>query len=602
MKKLLLLILLLSVSFITSCSQDDMTTEISNNKKYAKETISFKEFLNIEKNNSEVQKLNKYLPEKLKKTNYLNDIDWEIDTTKVIKITTENIITYTFSVNEKSQIEGFRNIIVKKENNQTTNYIVHYPYGVDFEGKSSRQVFINKIESNLFSKKNECYVVVLVPVYGCSTGECVVGEWYLKEVECKTDNDGDNNGGGNPPVNNGSEWDPEDGISLPTDPIGGGGGNGSSPYSLNTIHISSYIYLSDFEKQWLTENPSITDILLQLLKLNNYSSQSQNQIRWAISYLTSNYDAGLYFSQNPQDLPILFALGTDNLSNTSAIADTLVPILIKGRNNDLNINSNWVNPPSLKEQLKQAFKLGFPYVIQFIKTLYIGMDAVIKAVPGDKSNTINFINKYTIDPLRNYASTEYMNYDVHTMLWKDILLAWLFELGTLPPVNHNGLGTLPTIGFVGNDYVISGVPSGLLRNLSNHKTLSNGQPQPGSVNSLRQRAINNIKDNNLSTFSDEWGFGSSEVFDTMKELDGLQFVLGSYQTTVYIKSLGNSNYELTFHVVNKSGWESATRGFNNGNGNSSDDSAIPDKPRGNGLNLGGTIAETYGWKETITIP
>lgn len=310
MKKILLLILLLSVSFITSCSQDDMTTEISNNKKYAKETISFKEFLNIEKNNFEVQKLNKYLPEKLKKTNYLNDIDWEIDTTKVIKITTENIITYTFSVNEKSQIEGFRNIIVKKENNQTTNYIVHYPYGVDFEGKSSRQVFINKIESNLFSKKNECYVVVLVPVYGCSTGECVVGEWYLKDVECKTDNDGDNNGGGNPPVNNGSEWDPEDGISLPTDPIGGGG-NGSSPYSLNTIHISSYIYLSDFEKQWLTDNPIITDLFLQLLQITNYSDQSKNQISWAKSYLSGNTSATDYFNKNPQDLDILFALGTD---------------------------------------------------------------------------------------------------------------------------------------------------------------------------------------------------------------------------------------------------------------------------------------------------
>lgn len=310
MKKILLLILLLSVSFITSCSQDDMTTEISNNKKYAKETISFKEFLNIEKNNFEVQKLNKYLPEKLKKTNYLNDIDWEIDTTKVIKITTENIITYTFSVNEKSQIEGFRNIIVKKENNQTTNYIVHYPYGVDFEGKSSRQVFINKIESNLFSKKNECYVVVLVPVYGCSTGECVVGEWYLKDVECKTDNDGDNNGGGNPPVNNGSEWDPEDGISLPTDPIGGGG-NGSSPYSLNTIHISSYIYLSDFEKQWLTDNPIITDLFLQLLQITNYSDQSKNQISWAKSYLSGYTSATDYFNKNPQDLDILFALGTD---------------------------------------------------------------------------------------------------------------------------------------------------------------------------------------------------------------------------------------------------------------------------------------------------
>ena len=324
MKKLLLFVLVLSFGFIVSCSQDDAISEFSNQEKenYRKETISFKEFLISEKNNTEIQKLNKYLPEQSQKNNSSIN-DWEIDTTKVVKITTNNLTTYTFSIKEKSKIEGFRNIIVKKENNQTTNYIVHYPNGVDFEGKSSRQVTINKLDSNLFNKSIECFEVVIETVSGCSSGTCEWG-WYLKQVDCNTQDSGGgsegsdgggstpggtNPGGGSPGGNpGGGGIVPPDG--LPTDPIGGGGGGGSS-YSINTLRLATYIELNNIEKQWLTENPSITDILLQLLDINNYSIQSKNEIKWAVSYLTDNSNAGIYFSQNPKDLPILFSLGTD---------------------------------------------------------------------------------------------------------------------------------------------------------------------------------------------------------------------------------------------------------------------------------------------------
>jgi len=78
--------------------------------------------------------------------------------------------------------------------------------------------------------------------------------------------------------------------------------------------------------------------------------------------------------------------------------------------------------------------------------------------------------------------------------------------------------------------------------------------------------------------------------------------LVSYQTTVNIASLGNSQYKLTFIVRNKTGWESGTRGLNDYDGDSTNDSIIPDKPRGQGIHLGGTIGETFGWYEIITIP
>lgn len=82
----------------------------------------------------------------------------------------------------------------------------------------------------------------------------------------------------------------------------------------------------------------------------------------------------------------------------------------------------------------------------------------------------------------------------------------------------------------------------------------------------------------------------------------MQFCLESYRIDVYINALGNNQYKLTFIIKNKIGWQSGTRGLNDHNGNPLDDSIIGDKPRGTGVHLGGTIGETFGWQEIITIP
>lgn len=370
MKKLILLILALCLNFITSCSQDDAILDISNQEKesYRKENISFKEFLISEKNNTEIQKLNKYFPEKSQKNHsFIND--WEIDTTKVVKITTNNLITYTFSVKEKSQIEGFRNIIVKKENNQTTNYIVHYPNGVDKKNRTYTNAILRKLDNNLFGKDDEggCVAVFYLPVSGCSDGQC---EWEIeiRQVPCtgggSDTNDTSPDGGGSSGGDSGGGIIPPSG--LPTDPIGGGGGGSS--YSINTLRIATYIYLDDYEKQWLTENPSITDKLLQLLKLNNYSSQSQRQIRWAVSYLTANYHARLYFSQNPEDLNILFALGADFFNQNPNISwDYLENWFFNGNNLNSTIMNEYLenlkNPDIVKptKRFKNNTKINSIY-------------------------------------------------------------------------------------------------------------------------------------------------------------------------------------------------------------------------------------------------
>lgn len=624
---------------LLACYSDDATPTIESSKKG--NLMLHKNGSFLEKNieiNSIVNELNN-LQKSNKISKSANDSDFIIYKDNVTYIRTPNgeRESYTFFIEKeyKRNLNFVENIVLSKKKNSDKYEAVlityFFPDGYMVDNKNFQVLKTLPLDIDNFTFLNKkssggCIYDVIETEHSCYSGkhsgagqseDCDhkgYGPYSTYELYLSCDGSSGGGGGGYP----GSSEGPE------TGPPGSGGNNGSGganngidtgitlppscqgtqcdevvlPNQINTL-LGKKLNISQL--MFLYENENIANYLHSLLK--NYNTYSQDSYLWIISYLHNNSSAKDYFNLNKQDLDILFTLGTDNLTNSSAIADTLVPILIKGRNNDLSINDSREEPSSLKEQLRQAFKLGFPYVIELIRTLYIGSNAVVDAIDeifpgtGTKPNTINYINKFTINPLRNLVSVEYMNYDVHTMLWKDILLAWLFELGTYPINDNANYGQLPTIGFVGNDYVISGVPSGLLRNLSNHKTMNNGQPQPGSVNSVRQEAINRIKGGELTSFNREWVFGSNEVFDTMKELDGLQFVLGSYQTTVHIKNLGNSNYELTFQIKNKTGWESATRGFNNGNGNSHDDSAIPDKNRGNGLNLGGTIAQTYGWKK-----
>ena len=98
-----------------------------------------------------------------------------------------------------------------------------------------------------------------------------------------------------------------------------------------------------------------------------------------------------------------------------------------------------------------------------------------------------------------------------------------------------------------------------------------------------------------------WGYGFWKYISAFTDRDGLQFCLGSYDTAIYIAQINTKKFELTFIIKNKTGRESGTRWLNDGDNNPHNDSILQDKPRGEGINLGGTIAQTYGWKETITI-
>ena len=105
------------------------------------------------------------------------------------------------------------------------------------------------------------------------------------------------------------------------------------------------------------------------------------------------------------------------------------------------------------------------------------------------------------------------------------------------PINDSTGTMLPTIGFAGTDYVISGIPNHLneMRYLVAHKTLGNGSLSKNSVMFLRDRTLKQLKNSgSLSTVSGTWGFEWDATTDTIKKKDGLQFCLGSYDTAIYI--------------------------------------------------------------------
>lgn len=352
-------------------------------------------------------------------------------------------------------------------------------------------------------------------------------------------------------------------------------------------------------------NPSSIQIINTLKNNLNSNVINYGFSEWAFNDFIQNNQNFIYFSQYPEDLEKIFfkQINYNNPSEANQ-ANLLAPAfteLLQARKtggvNQVNIqNPLW---SAIKEHMIQKLKDNLPDAIQYGRIIYEHAQTYFSQNPDD----LNKVNEFVA-----YMKTEVMlNVPIELnppqMKWTDVLICWLFEIGNFP-INDSTGYTLPTIGFSGTAYTIVGNPNSLLpmRYLQAHK-MKNGIPDPTSVAGLRKRAIEQIKNTgSISPLNDEWIFGTDATISTITKLDGLQFCLGSYITNVSIIVLGNQKYELTFVIKNKTGWQSGTRGLNDYNGNSTDDSVMPDKPRGQGIHLGGTIGETFGWKETVTVP
>lgn len=230
MKKALPLFLVSLLFLMFSCKEDDFQHSNDEHEKTEKKQISFREFLNLAGNKPEVQQIKKYFQGA---DNGIfergeDSINWEIDTTQITQIILPEITTYTFGVIEHDAVEGFRNVIIKQTDAETKAYLVHYPQGVDFEGHTPAQVYVEEIDESIMMGriKSTCYIMVY-SCLACGSDTCnFAPSWNVQEVTCPPDNSGGGGGGDDDP------YDPfgDDGQGdLPTDPTpGGSGGSGDN--------------------------------------------------------------------------------------------------------------------------------------------------------------------------------------------------------------------------------------------------------------------------------------------------------------------------------------------------------------------------------------
>ena len=178
----------------------------------------------------------------------------------------------------------------------------------------------------------------------------------------------------------------------------------------------------------------------------------------------------------------------------------------------------------------------------------------------------------------------YVESDANEMGWDDLLSIWLFEL-------ERGNGEIVTDKDTGKDIYA-------LHFEDDAKTTKDLQKQEG-VLQARDKAIAQIRENNLSEIKHSWTYDVSEFVDGMKEMNVATSFLGSYTTTVTIVENQGGTYTLNYKVTNETGWESATRLRVAHEGSSYHEGIIPNCDRGTGIGLGGTIREKWTWTETF---
>jgi len=614
---------------IFSCTQDDITESTSNSantpKDYNQQIISFKEFLKAENNNYEVAKLEKYYSfeevqnyeneTSLERKQFKNDSnhEWSIDTTKVSKIATKDLTIYTFAVIEYEPIEGFRNVIVKKQNGITTNHIIHYPEGVDFENHTPRKAIFKDLDSKIQtrSEKGEvCYSVVIDLVYDCASGACKYG-WHLEEKPCGAvsgSTSGGSSGSGSGSGPGGSSGNPG-GNSNPGDGLGSGGGNygGSGygdgnnlpvypmrgQYTEQAERLSVILQITSIrDKKWLSDNIRISNIMLEILAVDN-TYQTKKQSIWLINYFIKNTRAKRHFEQNPKDLEILYYkdvdyTNTEELNFMSSSINVMVDFLINNKNNSLNnLNDSWINLENLKQKVKDAISKGIYTTAKYARNyLYLPLTKVTNNHPS----SIYWSNRLIIDKIRLEAVTPMVNFNENTMGWGDLFNIWLFEL--TPNKYQNNI-----INFTNSSNVING------NNIYNPSTnavknLPKGNNTPGgNLLNIEYKLSNGIV--KLGDTTDGYfKYDVNAFYSTLSQGNiGIQ-MLGSYPITAKVLSKSGRTAVVEFTITNDLGWDSGTR-FIKGENGAPNRGVIDNKDVGKGLHLGGTIKNNFTWTETI---
>jgi len=136
-----------------------------------------------------------------------------------------------------------------------------------------------------------------------------------------------------------------------------------------------------------------------------------------------------------------------------------------------------------KDYMIYLIKSNAPKAVEYGRIIYEHTNKYFKSNPDSLQKVNDFIEFMKLGVMVEVPVIT----NPHYMKWTDVLLCWLFEIGDFPVNDSAGFGNLPTIGFAGSDYTISGDPNAIIpmRYLAAHK-IKNGVPDPNSVADLRK--------------------------------------------------------------------------------------------------------------------
>lgn len=523
----------------------------------------------------------------------------EIDTTYIIQYSNDTLATYTMRVRTLDEENySYSNLIIRSLSGETEEFIAHYLPTAEWQTAHNNaentpyegEVIMTDTQGRQALGDTINCTFSLEPIYdpdGCSCGGgTIIG--YSLVLTCNSV-PGLGGGGGN----GGTGVDPD----LPTYPVGGGGSGSGGGGSTSAYENDFFRNLSQAQQNYLYSNQEIVTQIYNYLQTygqpdnengwyDNY--QAVQFAFWAVEYLMSSSTYTAYFKQHPQDLDILFGLGTENMEYNSAFANVYSDLLIARKNNTLSqLENNWPNLNELKQKIRDAITVGIYTTAKITRDKLI---VPLKKYAQKYDQDFYWTNRLIIDPVRIHAVTPMVNFNPDTMGWGDLFNIWLFELSPGHFPNH-------TISFTNNSNVVNGnnlynPSTNAVKNFPKGNYINTNIPFITQLTSGLQSNIYNVG----SVVDGYFTYDVNAFYNTTSNANlGIQ-MLGSFPIKATVLTKNNGAANVRFNIDNTLGWESATRFIKGENGN---EGIFNNKPVGEGIHLGGNLINTYRWTEII---
>lgn len=600
MKKTIYFLLLCVAGLMYSCLEDDankqLTEASSEVQEIIKRKIPFEQTLHYRETKIIIDQMAKSLRDAA--FHYKGEEETEtfdILTDEVLYMEYEDSHTYTFKV-RRSNPEYYIENVVLHYNPETgeydeflLQYLVNEQEYLDIVNDNFTSedlpVIARKFENGTFSGvlgRVTCSTSCRAVSVRCGSGDHGPGDsgctlpsdqqaytYVSCTTSCNIDTSyGDGSGSGN---SSGSGGGGTNTIPLPMEPCNtGGSGSGSSGQGTGIDNGDGMCVVP-----WVAILNPLSNPLL-----NPERQILIDYFEWFETYFDTMGDDADYGKIRTLINNSAFIMGQSDLTidERQTIVEANIAFAVNEATNTLNHFTD--SDPfqrlwnKIREFLTSSNYNRVAMLFRFMHRLYWGATKIVD------EDDIEKYNNFVIDPIRNLvAGLGVVNMNLNTMSWQDVLLIWLFELGNHPTI-HEGH---PTLQFGSGANVINA------NGLKNH---NNGNV---SVGGARQTVKNLILNNGLQNGSESYfcHFNVQMLSSFISNPNYMEFTLGSYNTNINWYNNGNGSYPFTFIIKNVTGWESGTRGVNG-------TYVIDNKPRGQGIHLGGTIAETFVWNELFT--